>query len=751
MGNSSTKQRFRDAVDVLHKEDVPREDAEFWDELWKMKTSTQLTFEIISPKDVRKLREEHPNNLHNLIEQAVCQICHIIQNPLPQYHDHALNCLRVLTRTLPFILECPTDPWVSETCWQSVGEGEPLGQLAIHAVMHLAFLPGFTVELDSFEDQAGDDKYAAVLDHSAINSNESSAFEVRFPKAAWANINAPCVGSQYDSNRVEVMRLLLCMLCEPLFHPAEQFSPSKSGQWSQTATRMDAPFASLLFNSLFYSIINFDTVGWGLPFGAHVSPSSSTSTAYLQKCTQLLIVLLDFGSNGEPQSVEALQAAAGQGSSVMKEEIVKPKNVFVELLRRMGSDGSGTEFRCAYNGISKLLSTVHESKNVYIPGTKYDVECYQEVLVLFWKLLEENHDFMLYIMKNCDITLVVVPICYILFSSRKDYSKVGLIHICTFILLKLSGERNFSVQLNKPFDGTIPCVEFPLFSGCHSDLIILVLHKLVVNGVDKLSPLYNCFITIIANMSPYTKSLCMASSVKLVSLFELFTSHRFLYAAEGNHVYVALLLEVMNNLVQYQYAGNAHLVYAIIRRRKVFEVLNALNLPTALQQAKQQQEHGVDQTAAAQATNVVGTYSAHTENGSAVSQEPGSSATQEGKFVPNEAWLASVKNELPLATILRLLQHVVPQVDELVRRGEGTIDDAAIVNFLSNTTMVGLLPVPHPIVIRKYTPNLFTGLWFTAFLWGVLFLENQVMPLYDASTIKLFSVSVAPSAPAAEE
>ena len=61
-----------------------------------------------------------------------------------------------------------------------------------------------------------------------------------------------------------------------------------------------------------------------------------------------------------------------------------------------------------------------------------------------------------------------------------------------------------------------------------------------------------------------------------------------------------------------------------------------------------------------------------------------------------------------------------------VRRSDGHIDDATIMAFLANTTMVGLLPVPHPIVIRKYTPNRFTGLWFSAFLWGVVFLNNQV-------------------------
>lgn len=34
-------------------------------------------------------------------------------------------------------------------------------------------------------------------------------------------------------------------------------------------------------------------------------------------------------------------------------------------------------------------------------------------------------------------------------GSVCDVAQVGLVHICTFILLKLSGERNFGVALNK--------------------------------------------------------------------------------------------------------------------------------------------------------------------------------------------------------------------------------------------------------------------------------------------------------------
>ena len=90
----------------------------FWDELWKLKTTTEQVFELISPTDVRKLRASQPTNLHSLFDQAICQLCHFIERPLPLYYDHALNCVRVLTRLIPFMLENPDDELVTAWCWQ---------------------------------------------------------------------------------------------------------------------------------------------------------------------------------------------------------------------------------------------------------------------------------------------------------------------------------------------------------------------------------------------------------------------------------------------------------------------------------------------------------------------------------------------------------------------------------------------------------------------------------------------------------
>ena len=46
-------------------------------------------------------------------------------------------------------------------------------------------------------------------------------------------------------------------------------------------------------------------------------------------------------------------------------------------------------------------------------------------------------------------------------------------HIGVFILLLLSGERNFGVRLNKPYSVRVP-MDIPVFTGTHADFLIIV-------------------------------------------------------------------------------------------------------------------------------------------------------------------------------------------------------------------------------------------------------------------------------------
>jgi hypothetical protein len=136
-----------------------------------------------------------------------------------------------------------------------------------------------------------------------------------------------------------------------------------------------------------------------------------------------------------------------------------------------------------------------------------------------------------------------------------------------FILLLLSGERNFGVRLNKPYTATVP-MDIPVFSGSHADLLIIVFHKvtsfcqfnpllvaiffqIITTGHQRLQPLFDCLLTILCNISPYLKSMSMTAACKLIHLVEAFSTPWFLMSNQTNHNLVFFLLEMLNNIIQY--------------------------------------------------------------------------------------------------------------------------------------------------------------------------------------------------------
>jgi len=105
MGASASREKFRESVSALIEVDVSPDDAEFWDELWKIPSSAEEVFELVTPEAARRLRDERFENLATLFTQATAQLCQIVETPYNIYFEQALNCVRVLTRILPFLLE----------------------------------------------------------------------------------------------------------------------------------------------------------------------------------------------------------------------------------------------------------------------------------------------------------------------------------------------------------------------------------------------------------------------------------------------------------------------------------------------------------------------------------------------------------------------------------------------------------------------------------------------------------------------
>jgi len=351
----------------------------------------------------------------------------------------------------------------------------------------------------------------------------------------------------------------------------------------EVATSSQVPLSDVLFSSLINVAFGYDPIGWGIPYSG--SMVTDIPQQLMDISLQLLLLLLDYGHpfdySSTPPSPQDTEQQEGQQQLSQSGQYMHPSHdiPLVQIddvnsrgynvyRRHIGQINRTNALNFIISGFIRLLNNVHEAQNTYLPYSITQIDCHQELLILLWKFMDESPVFIHHLIAKKSTNDLLIPLVFFMFKGKSDPSKVSLVHTCAFILLRLSGEREFCVGLNTPYMLSLP-IDMPLFKGTHADLVFIMLHKMVVCDNSKLSPLYLCFLTIMANVSPYCKSLSPVSSVKLVNLFDVFTSPRFLYAAEGNHVYVSLLLDVFNNLIQYQYEGNFHLVYAILRRKEV--------------------------------------------------------------------------------------------------------------------------------------------------------------------------------------
>jgi len=108
-------------------------------------------------------------------------------------------------------------------------------------------------------------------------------------------------------------------------------------------------------------------------------------------------------------------------------------------------------------------------------------------------------------------------------------------------------------------------------------------------------------------------------------------------------------------------------------------------------------------------------------------------------FIPTNEWLDSWKRFLPLDNILRVITTLSPQIQSLCT-GSAT-DEVHILEFLGRFTLVGLLPVPHPILIRRYQPNEAVQTWLLSYLWGNIYLQHTNPPIFLGTEVKLFVIN----------
>ncbi|CAD7953515.1 unnamed protein product [Amoebophrya sp. A120] len=211
-------------------------------------------------------------------------------------------------------------------------------------------------------------------------------------------------------------------------------------------------------------------------------------------------------------------------------------------------------------------------------------------------------------------------------SQQTMTSRTAELHLCSFLLLLLSGERNIAVSLNTSINtngnkwwavevlnsfsknlhstgsGVAKAAARTATAGPRStemeqaiqqiskhllaeskpatfaDFFVLVLLKLISDSLLKDEPLVDLLLTILCNISPYLKQLAVTTCLKLTSFFERICKKNYLLKNSTNYRNLFLLIEFFTNIIQYQAEGNQVLLYSLVRVKSVFEKLEEMEL-----------------------------------------------------------------------------------------------------------------------------------------------------------------------------
>ncbi|XP_036812220.1 protein HID1-like isoform X3 [Oncorhynchus mykiss] len=762
MGNVDSKLNFRKAVIQLTTKTQPVEatDHAFWDQFWAdTATTVQDVFALVPAAEIRAVREESPSNLATLCYKAVEKLVQGAESGCPSEKERqiVLNCIRLLTRILPYIFE---DADWRGFFWSTVpgagragqDEGDdddgarPLAESLLLAVSDLLFCPDFTVQSHK---RTGSD---TVEDIQSIDSCEY------IWEAGVGFAQSPPLNYTHDLNRTELLKLLLTCFSEAMYLPPS--ADNILNPWVTFFCATDNRHALPLFTSLLNVVCAYDAVGYGIPYN-HLM-FSDYREVLVEHAVQVLIVTLEHEAGPA-----AAQHSLDHSASAMEDlEPVGPDNLFVNYLSRIHRE---EDFSFILKGLARLMT--NPLIQTYLPNSAKKIRFHQELLVLFWKLCDFNKKFLFFVLKSSDVLDVLVPILFYLNDARADQSRVGLVHIGVFILLLLSGERNFGVRLNKPYSVRVP-MDIPVFTGTHADLLIVIFHKIITSGHQRLQPLFDCLLTIVVNGNCNLVYAIIRKRNIFHQLANLSsdpaTIHKALQMKKRKKTTTAIISRI-NSQETISMEGSRPAVPAepgtlkaslvaipaidkLTEKAQVSEdgTMVCLQHMTTDQNVHSPQHTHSPQSLAADTSGIAGASDTESNSGrdneeafqpeSELARSRLSSVSSSAVYWnPTPDWVLSWKSKLPLQTIMRLLQVLVPQVEKICI-DKGLTDESEILKFLQHGTLVGLLPVPHPILIRKYQANAGTAMWFRTYMWGVIYLRNVDPPIWYDTDVRLFEI-----------
>ncbi|KAJ5947907.1 hypothetical protein N7466_000922 [Penicillium verhagenii] len=588
MGASESKLVFKQGIFRLSEEkEIPADDP-YWTRFWELPESTEDVFSLFTPADIRRTRDHALSNFETLILSVSSRL--IVLKNHPSFPDpdlapdrDVLNCIRILTRLLPFVYEAEhLEDWEEKFFWsrrkrktrqsQIAGEvlfddaqledqqdgsspyGEeyedvkPLAEELIDTLLDLLFFADFTIPMLP----TAKSKISYSIWQSGVGCNTS-------------------MGSNktLENNRCEILRLLLTMTGKAMYLPSNTLPVQGVRAITYITTCQDKQAVLTTLCSLLNTAMKYNPATWRVPYD-HVVWKDPKQILVIY-CLQLLLVLLLYPI---PED--------GRGTP--------PKNYYRHYFGRLHRP---QDFQFLVDGMTRILNQPMQATNSLLPGSQRSVKWAPEILILFWETLQCNKRFRSFIIdSNRSHDFLILCIFYAM-EYRADPSKQGVVRMCVFILQTMSAEPTFGKSLNIHFEAqeTLPLsIRQEKFRGSYADYLIMSIHTLMTTSKGNLDTVYPALMIILNNIAPYIQHISAVTSPKVIQLFSSMSAPSFLLANETNHTLLASLLDFINAILEHNFTENRYLVYAILKYKQRFEAIRAFTLESGQQEIERQRE-----------------------------------------------------------------------------------------------------------------------------------------------------------------
>lgn len=431
MGNSDSKLVFRQGIFRLASDErIPPTDV-YWQSFYALPSSADDVFSLFTATDIRRARDVAPHNVETLVEVLVRRLLHLQKHRSFPHAELApekelLNCVRVLTRILPFLHESPG--WherEQRLFWQPrAGKGANLlGNVLLDHLVDLLFFEGFTIS----------------------NSDKS-----RVSYAIWQEgigcIKATPASGTMESNRVEVLRLLLSLTGKALYVPAHVLPEEGVEALTHLASCPDKQIVLSLLCSLMNATLQYTSTSWSVPYNLNLREP------LVLYSMQLLLTLIIYPI---PNGLQ--------------------KNQFRHFLGRLHRL---SDFEFMMRGIASALEQEMHAKTSYLQLYQTKTSRILELIMLFWEMLQCNKRFRSFVIDSHYGRTMTILMLFFAAEYRADAARQGVVRMCMFTLQTMSVETNFGRLCNQE----IPSDNVPLNmrptseSFTYADLLMTVGH-----------------------------------------------------------------------------------------------------------------------------------------------------------------------------------------------------------------------------------------------------------------------------------